>query len=812
MPTALKKPRILVVEDVTIVARDLALQLVELGYEPVGHATRGEEAIRLAGELRPDLVLMDIQLAGGMDGITAAQALHDRYFLPVVFLTAFAEDDTIARAMETDPFGYILKPFSDRELRMVLTMALHKHKTESRLRESEAHYRALVQSIGDGIISTDSAGTIVGWNAGAEHLFGYTADEVLGQPTLQLLPARYHDEHRTGIARMQASNGLHPPTTIVEREGRRKDGSEFPLAISVSQWVVAEGKFFTAVIRDLTSHKQAQSRLAQLHERNELILDSAAEGIIGLDMQGNHTFVNPAASSMLGYAVEELLGQNSHRIWHHTRPDGSPYPETDCPIYAACQDGKMHRVSTEVFWRKDGRPLAVEYASRPIFDQGRITGAVVTFTDITERRQSEQEKATLESQLRQSQKLEAIGQLAGGIAHDFNNLLTGILGNASLLQDGLTTSPDLQQEMLQQISEAGNRAASLTRQLLLFSRREEPQRHDFDLSQVVADMVKILQRILGESIELQLNYAAEPLVLHADSGMMDQVLLNLAVNARDAMPGGGPLAISTEAVTWAVEAGSSRLIRPSPVDPASGPGPLGAEAPAIETSHPQAYAGDFACLTVADRGCGMSPEVCARIFEPFFTTKESGRGTGLGLATVYGTVQVHQGWVEVESQPGVGSTFRVYLPRLQGTAAATTEAPAAPAEAAGTGETILIVEDEASVRTMLGILLKRAGYRVLECSSGAAALDLWPAHRTEVRLLITDMVMPGGVSGMQLAERLHADRPDLRVIFISGYSTVLDHDLQRLGIGADFLNKPFVLEEMLARVRAQLKARTAVPG
>jgi len=453
-----------------------------------------------------------------------------------------------------------------------------------------------------------------------------------------------------------------------------------------------------------------------------------------------------------------------------------------------------HRDGHYVWILDKGRVVVRAADGRPL----RVVG---THLDITTRKRAEQEKMLAETQLRESQKMESIGQLSGGIAHDFNNLLTVILGNASILQDGSDIPTTMQQELLHEISQAGNRAAALTRQLLLFSRREVPVRHTLDLNQVVVEMMKMLHRVLGEAIEIEQVYSPEPLFIDADAGMLNQVLLNLAVNARDAMPGGGKLTFATSEVTFGADPETGDLTQSPLSDPRNGESRRGALAPG--QSRPRA--GHFACLAVTDEGCGMSRDLIEHIFEPFFTTKDVGKGTGLGLSTVLGIVQMHHGWIELESQPGAGSTFRVFLPRMKG--APVRGNPTVPANdpvSKGRGETILVVEDEGTVRSLLRALLERNGYRVLNCPTGAKALEVWPMHRDEIRLLITDVVMPGGVNGLELAQRLLAERSGLRVIIISGYNTTVS-DVRLLdNLNVKFIDKPFELGRLLATVRVLL--------
>jgi len=385
--------------------------------------------------------------------------------------------------------------------------------------------------------------------------------------------------------------------------------------------------------------------------------------------------------------------------------------------------------------------------------------------DITERK-------LIEEQLRQSQKMEAIGQLAGGVAHDFNNILAVIQMQADLTkaEDGISRS---QLEAVNEIINAAERAANLTRQLLLFSRKQALQLRDLDLNEAVTNIAKMLQRVLSEDIQMQFKFHPRRLLIHADAVMMDQILLNLTVNARDAMPKGGRLVIETAAVEF---------------DPAT----------AAQTA--QARPGSFTCLHVTDTGCGISPEIFPRIFEPFFTTKEVGKGTGLGLATVFSIVQQHHGWINVHSKVGQGTAFQIFLPRLTHAVKAKT-AWSALAAVAGGNEAILLVEDDSSLRAVIRISLSRLGYRVLEAATGVEALAVWKQHRDEIRLLLTDLVMPGELTGIELAQRLLLEKPKLRVIYASGYSAeIADKDFS-LTEGVNFLPKPFEARKLVQTVR-----------
>ena len=396
--------------------------------------------------------------------------------------------------------------------------------------------------------------------------------------------------------------------------------------------------------------------------------------------------------------------------------------------------------------------------------------------NLTERKQDAIERTLLEEQLRQAQKMEAVGRLAGGIAHDFNNLLTAILGYSELMEDQLPDDKDLRSS-LHEIHRAGERAAALTRQLLAFSRKQVMRPRTLDLNAVVPEMEKLLQRLIGEDVTLTTLLGRDLDCVNADPGQLEQVIMNLAVNARDAMPEGGTLTITTENAI--LDAG-------------------------FVAAHPGARAGEYAVLTVSDSGTGMSEEVRRHLFEPFFTTKEQGKGTGLGLATAYGIVKQSDGYISVESEPGRGSSFRLYFPRVAGVPESATTGARLAVTSDGI-ETILLVEDEVGVRRLSRTILETQGYTVLEAASGEEALAVARAHRGEIHLVATDVVMPG-MSGRMLWDRLLPLRPNARVLFISGYTddAVVRHGVHESGIA--FLEKPFTPHTLAEKVREALDA------
>jgi len=499
------------------------------------------------------------------------------------------------------------------------------------------------------------------------------------------------------------------------------------------------------------------------HARLATAVEQAGESIIMTDAEGTILYANPAFEKITGFSRKEAIGQNP-RILNSGRHEAAFYQK----MWEVLRRGDVwtgHFINR----RKDGQLYEEEATISPIRNElGRVVNYVGVKRDVTR-------EVELENQLRQAQKMDAFGQLAGGVAHDFNNILAVIQLQAGLLK----TDPSLSSKQLEfaaDIEKAAERGANLTRQLLLFSRRQSMQPQNLDLKAVLDNIIRMLQRTVGENLQLHLKVGPDSLIIHADPGMMDQILLNLVVNARDAMSNGGQIIIEAT---------------PAEFDDFTA------------TQTPRARAGSFACLTVSDNGRGIPPEIIPRIFEPFFTTKEVGKGTGLGLATVFGIVQQHKGWINVYSEVGKGTTFRVYLPR-QPVASDADFFWSANTLVRGGSETILLVEDEAPLRASVRLTLTRLGYPVLEAGTAAEALRIWQTRRAEIRLLITDMVMPGAMTGRELAQELLKQEPKLNVIYTSGYSPEIASADLKLVEGINFLAKPFEARKLAHAIRANL--------
>ncbi|MBL8968229.1 MAG: response regulator [Spirochaetaceae bacterium] len=619
---------IAIVEDEYIVALDIRNFLERSGYRVVGLFPSGDELLSRMEEAKPDLVLMDIKIRGSLDGVETASIVHERWATPVILLTAYADEETIARAKITQPFGYILKPFEERELRTAIEIALYRAAMERRLRESEERYRGLFDGGISGNFLADADGRIVEANPSFRRLLGLAADEALPRLDSLFSDLASWESFSTGLAR---------------------------------------------------------SRRVELAE---IALRSRGESEI----------------------------------------------------------------------------LALANAATVFDAKGASVGIQGELIDLTERR-------ALEQRLAQSQKMEAIGRLAGGIAHDFNNILTAVLGYANLLGEESGRYPELKDD-IEGIRKAAGKAAALTRQLLAFSRRQPVSPRDLDLGALVDDMEKMLRRLVTEDIALSLARDPATPRIFADPTQVEQVLVNLVVNAKDAMPEGGSLRVSTRGELL----GSPRAV-------------------GVDTLP----AGGYAVLEVRDSGHGIPPGILSKIFEPFFTTKPADRGTGLGLSTVYGIARQAGGAVGVSSAPGAGAVFSVYFPATR-VRVQEESAPEETSPGAARPGTILFVDDDEALRNLVARLLERRGHRVLIAANAGEALLLAESHGSPIDLLVTDIVMPF-MDGYRLARRLGEVLPGLRVLFASGYP---EHSADPAAAGR-FLAKPFTEADLALAVDRALQ-------
>ena len=621
-----------------------------------------------------------------------------------------------------------------------------------------------LETAANAIMITDFHGNIEWANPAFSQSSGYTLAECFGKNPRELIRTdkQSREFYQEMWATILASRVWHGELT-----NRRKSGDYYLEEMTITPLHNEKNRIthFVAIKQDITRRRQMEEELRQAAQRTQFYMNRMPLAFIAWDCDFRVTEWNHAAEEIFGWKASEAVGQHAYKLI----VPAENQPQVDHVWNEIIRGGNLSSNAINENLTRDGQRITCEWRNTPWRDAaGQISGCLSIVTDITDRLRIEQERENLETQLRQSQKMEAVGQLSGGIAHDFNNILTVVQGNAELLQN-LDLSPAEIRDCSYQIGRATERAASLTRQLLMFARKQHMQPVDLDLNEVVAQMIKMLQRILGEQITLRSEKLNLLPLIHADVGMIEQIILNLAINARDAMPGGGQLAIRTHVENFKSAAA------------------------------PQTQATPHVCLSVTDTGTGIPPEVLPRIFEPFFTTKDVGKGTGLGLATVYGIVQQHRGEISVQSELNRGTTFHIHFPVAPpSNTPKKKEDGARPALSGGT-ETILLVEDEFPVRTFVSEFLKRLGYRVLEAESGPAALQVWHAHRDEIQLLLTDVIMPENMNGIDLSEVLLQEKPGLKVVYTSGYIGNLEGRTINLTEGVNLIRKPF-RPELIAQI------------
>jgi PAS domain S-box-containing protein len=648
----------------------------------------------------------------------------------------------------------ILTEMGLKNLKLVREIDERK-QVERALGESNATLGAITTSAHDAIIMMDPTGRISFWNSAAEQIFGWKKEDVLDRELhLLLAPERYHESCRAGMRIFAAGGRGDAVGKALELDALRRDGSEISVELSLSSVQIRGEWHAIGVVRDITERKRAEKSLKNAKEYIENLIQGANVIIVGRDREGNVNLFNRKAEEVSGYTFAEVAG----RRWFDMDSD------TDArSVRVREQDGHdtfETRIST-----KSGEERIISWRDNPVIENGELVGIVSFGIDITEHRR-------LEEQHRQALKMESVGRLAGGVAHDFNNMLCVIMGHAELSKKKVAEDDPLKRN-LEEILNAATRSRDVTRQLLAFSRKELVSPKPVNLNMLVRRMQQTLGRLIGEDVDLSFRPTLNLWSVRIDPSQVDQILVNLSVNARDAMPGGGSLDIETANVH--LDSTMCRLLNDA------GPG-------------------DYVRISVSDSGIGMSREIMEHIFEPFFTTKEVGKGTGLGLATVYGIVRQNDGFIRVSSEPGKGTAFDIYFPRLL--EEPKPEPASAPVVPWGT-ERILLVEDDVMVRDMVTDMLEQIGYTVVTADCPEAALSICEQGAGKIDLILTDVVMPG-MNGREMMEAISAVKPGVRALFMSGYSAELIEQRGVMEKAMHFIQKPFDSAALYEKIREAL--------
>ncbi len=694
----------------------------------------GETALERAYELGRKAIVDGL-------GILDIAGVHQKALVRV--LPNALQDQTLKQtaqffAESIAPFEMTFRGFQESMSRL--------HDLNRTLEQSEMKFRSVVQAANDAIISSDSDGNIISWNNGAQTIFGYAEKELMGRPVTILMPEQYREIHIKEFERLRSTGEYKNKGKTHESQGLRKDGSEFPVEISIAIWKTGEGTFFTCILRDITERKKA---LEKIREQASL-LDKAHDTIAVRDLQHRLIYWNNGAQRLYGWTAEEIIGKNADELLYK---DSFQLSETKKRVFENGEwTGELHQV------KKDGKKVIVESRWTLVRDnEGKPKSILIINSDITENKK-------LESQLLRAQRMESIGTLAGGIAHDLNNLLTPTMLSLQLLKERF--KDEQSRKLLTILEKNSQRGADLIKQVLSFARGVEGERNILQAKHIITEIGKVAEETFPKNIEIRTNIQKDLFTISGDATQLHQVIMNLCVNARDAMPDGGILSITA----------SNFFIDEN-----------------YERKYAEAKVGSYIIISVSDTGTGILPRILDRIFEPFFTTKEFGKGTGLGLSIAFAIVKSHGGFIDVYSEVGKGTKFSVYLPAIK------TEVQKEEEQlelSIGHGELILVAEDESSIREITSSTLEKYGYKVLTANDGAQAVALYAQNKDKIKVVLMDIMMPV-MDGHASIRAIHKINPEVKVIAVSGFAEKDAHGKFGSAQAKAFLSKPYTAHRLL---------------
>jgi PAS domain S-box-containing protein len=758
-------------DDLTLTLRELKKSGLDLQIATV--STRSQ-FVEVLNSQPVDIALSDFRMKGwtGVDALTEIIKLDAD--IPLILVTGTLGDLKAVECMKLGITDYVLKhqigrlPMAIIRAQEERSLRLSQKLAAEAVRESEAHYRTLVENAPEAIVVLDvDKGMFVDCNNNALRLFRMKREDLLTHGPGELSPIFQPDGRHSIVAtQLWAERASANETSSFEWIHRNSTGGDVPCEVHLVRLASPTRQLVRGSILDITERKRSEEAVRESEARYRELVNNAVYGIYWVSPDGTLLDTNPALVRMLGYdSIESLIA---------TRDTGILFCDPAMREHVLTQDGPADRGEFTVEWkRRDGKLITVRLIGRRATDPRRKTACIeVIVEELTER-------LALEKQLRQGQKFEAIGQLAGGIAHDFNNMIGAILGWAELGMDETDVDARLHRHF-DKIRHQAIRAAALTRQLLAFARRQILEPRDLDLNQNVIETLSLLENVIGSNIEIRPDLTANLPVIRADPTQIEQVIMNLCINARDAMPEGGLLTIQTGEFTF-----DNQFL----------------------AAEPHAKPGRYAMLAVTDSGIGMDATTLDRIFEPFFTTKETGKGTGLGLATVYGIVRQHGGFLHVYSEVNIGTTFRIYLP-LAATVGKLALPPDDVQPVRGGSEVILIAEDHEGLRELAREILESLGYSVLTASDGDEATRIFEMHRDQIDLLLFDVVLPK-MNGPKAYARICTLKPEVPIIFATGYSPDIELLQEAQQQGLTVMQKPYVPRDLARRVREALDLRPA---